>query len=418
MALYQKKFFVAALISFILLSLKTTSISAINLIPGKGTERTDFEAFQASHQYATTEVVTSTPEFHSTNKHVTEYQLDKRILEEEDYKVDISGYSIRYGMCYNVKMYSDTMVNNAYADTVLAVKSFIMYRLCPSDSCDTCNQNYGEYVADIEEYLDAMTKYSEEQFEDMCENCECNNNDDCSCQQQCDAYENQEENGYVDATDYVQCQKVEYESDDDNDGDDDGNIVLYVGPRCANSGTRIKIGVFQDENCWVPYDDIDVGTLLGNKLSYHLLRSTYSGSSCVSCMEDNDNEEEGDANDADNVKEMCENIYDESAKCETKHDFDNGLVEVNGYENQLANEFDVCTFIDSLIWDSYDEDGEIVIGEVQDVVMRESTHLQVLTMYTQFLVIFTLAGYIYFLTREIHIGFPHLDLACHGGEYS
>lgn len=102
------------------------------------------------------------------------------------------------------------------------------------------------------------------------------------------------------------------------------------------------------------------------------MRHTYSSEDqvCLSCHEDADDEDEAD-NDADDVNEMCENVYQWAAKCESKTGLEGGFVQVNrdedDYENQVENEFMACTFIDSLIWDSYTESGEINWEDTQDV---------------------------------------------------
>jgi len=62
-------------------------------------------------------------------------------------------------------------------------------------------------------------------------------------------YENMEDNGYVDVTEFLGCQLI-YDPEDD---DDDGEAALYAGPMCTSSGSKIKIGVFYDEDCNVHY---------------------------------------------------------------------------------------------------------------------------------------------------------------------
>ena len=51
-----------------------------------------------------------------------------------------------------------------------------------------------------------------------------------------------QDNGYVDAAEFIECQMV-------YDPEDDDKATLYAGPMCASSGSKIKIGVFTDENC-------------------------------------------------------------------------------------------------------------------------------------------------------------------------
>jgi hypothetical protein len=91
------------------------------------------------------------------------------------------------------------------------------------------------------------------------------------------------------------------------------------------------------------------------KLSHALLKTVYADGSCVAC---------GGGNDDGGTNEMCEELYQYSAKkCETTHGFDNGYANYNsnGYDSQLEQEEIVCDFIDSIKAGSYDEYGEIVV---------------------------------------------------------
>lgn len=328
-----------------------------------------------------------------------------RALEDganAQFDYDLSGYSVRFGKCQHVKTFSDDMAQDEDTTTVLALKNFVLFRMCPSDQCSSCDQNYGEYVVEIDQYLENMAEFHRERFERRCENCEngcvdasdddngANGGDDddgvtCDFCDDCDVYENMDEYGYVDATEFVECQRLEAAENDDDDGDegDDAQeeMELYVGPRCSSDGSKIILDIFTDENCGERYDgdeELDLETLMGTKISERFLKDSYSsvGDDCVSCKEGDYFDDDKDKQDGDEVFEMCENIYDMSAKCETKHGFINGYVKQNGYENQVLNEFTVCTFIDSLAWGSYDEKGEINFGATQHVIVRYVTPLQ------------------------------------------
>merc|ERR1711865_1057486 len=135
-------------------------------------------------------------------------------------------------------------------------------------------------------------------------------------------------------------------------------------------GSKIKIGVFTDEDCNVPDSDKDVddylmdGDGVSMKLSHALLKTVYS-SDCISCLQVDEDDENGGDDDEDEepeVIEMCEQLYEASAKCEKTDGFDNGYANYNGYENQLAQESVVCDFVESLKAGSYDESGEIVVN--------------------------------------------------------
>jgi len=322
---------------------------------------------------------------------------------DEDYEVDISGYSVKFEQCQFVKAYDEELAEDEDSTTVLGTKRFVLFRLCPDD-CSSCNTNYGEYLVDLESYLDATVEYFQDYQQEMCNACEenCYNNAneeqqqdgeeeqqqdgeeqqddaeegndgerrlqnyynvDCdTCWDECQKIENMEDNGYLDATEFLECEMI-------YDPEDDQKDALYAGPICASGGTKIKIGVFTDEDCLFLDSSKDVDDYLVNgdgnsmKLSHALLKSTYTDT-CISCKEPQDqdaNNNGNDADDADEVIEMCEQLYDEAAKCEKTHGFDNGYANYNGYANQLAQEEVVCDFMQSLKSGTYDEEGEIIV---------------------------------------------------------
>ncbi|KAL3943028.1 MAG: hypothetical protein SGBAC_002887 [Bacillariaceae sp.] len=305
-------------------------------------------------------------------------QLERRL--DQNYQVDISQYSVKFEKCQFVKSYDDDLAADEEMSTVLATKRFIVFRLCPNNNCNSCSYGYGEYLVDLETYLAATVDYQKERQQSMCNACKnnCNFGDDqyynddggaqrsladymygatCdTCYDDCVKIENMENNGYRDATDFLECTLI-------HDPEDDDKSALYAGPMCASSGYKIKIGVFTDQYCSILDSDKDVDDYLmsdgtQSKLSHALLKTVYSENSCVSCAANNNGDDDGNAQ----VNDMCQELYQESAKCEGAHGFDNGYASYdNDYQNQLAQEEIVCDFIDSLKAGSYDDYGEIVV---------------------------------------------------------
>lgn len=328
-------------------------------------------------------------------------RLDQNQQQEgEEYIPDISYYSLKFQQCQFVKSYDDDLAGNEDSSTVLATKRFVVFRLCPSDACESCSSNFGEYLVDLETYLQSTVEYQQAIQEEMCRACqECGNwenqqqaneqngeeqqndagrrlqNVDCdSFYDECMKIENMEANGYIDATNFMECQMI-------YDPEDDGKAALFAGPMCASGGTKIKVGVFEDEECNIPDLEKDVddylmdGDGLSMKLSHALLKTVYS-SDCISCLwvdenDENENQEQQnddqqnqnnnrDANE-NKILDMCEELYEDAAKCEKANGFDNGYANYWAYENQLSQEGVVCDFIASLKAGSYDETGEIVV---------------------------------------------------------
>lgn len=315
---------------------------------------------------------------------------------EEAYAIDITGYSVKFEQCQFVKSYDSELAESDESDTVLATKRFVLFRLCPNSDCTTCSTNYGEYLVDLDSYLQSTVEYFQAYQEAMCEQCQetcyqAANEDqaaadgedaaaedggrnlgknkfynivvDCTtCLDECDKIDNMEANGYIDATEFLECALI-------FDAEDDNKESLYAGPICASSGTKIKIGVFKDENCMFLDATKDVDDYLANEgvsmhLSHALLKSTYTDT-CISCKEEveqNENAEQDANEDADEVTELCEQLYDSAAKCEQSHGFANGYGSYAGYENQLSQETVVCDFMASLKAGTYDEEGEIIVS--------------------------------------------------------
>eukprot|EP00527_Entomoneis_sp_CCMP2396_P008546 CAMPEP_0198152872 /NCGR_PEP_ID=MMETSP1443-20131203/61529_1 /TAXON_ID=186043 /ORGANISM="Entomoneis sp., Strain CCMP2396" /LENGTH=416 /DNA_ID=CAMNT_0043819007 /DNA_START=194 /DNA_END=1444 /DNA_ORIENTATION=+ len=314
--------------------------------------------------------------------------------EADEYPVDISGYSVKFEKCQFVKSYDDDLAE-ASTGTVLGTTRFAIFRLCPGGSCESCSAGYGEYILDLETYLQVSTEYFQEYQNEMCETCETwceyeqqqyeyhqqnNNNEDrrlndgetqpedlnCKkCVQECAKIENMEDNGFVDATQFLECEKI-------YDDGDNGGLAYYAAPVCAQSGTKIKIGVFSDEYCQNYKQGLNVEDYLdqdgdgnGKQLSHALLKLTYD-STCISCKEDNGNNNNNNGNDeedADAVNDFCENLYNYAGKCEFAHGF-SGYYQAQGnvYYNQMAQEDVVCGYINSLKAGTYDETGEINIS--------------------------------------------------------
>lgn len=307
-------------------------------------------------------------------------QLPRRLDQNAEYEVDLTPYSVKFEQCQFVKTFDEEVA--AEGETILATKRFVLFRLCPNSSCGSCNYNYGEYLIDLDTYLEATVGYFQNYQEEMCNACnECYNNQNqdgdangdnanrklqqynvnCdSCYNECQKIANMEENGYIDATTFLECTMI-YAPEDDS------VQALYAGPICAGNGQKIKIGVFEDDQCLNQVNkDVD-DYLVSNQgnpamLSHALLKMTYLDT-CISCKEP-ENYDENNANDqadADQVIELCENLYDAAAKCESSHGFSSGYANYYEYENQLANEEVVCEFMQSLKTGTYDEQGEIIV---------------------------------------------------------
>ena len=96
--------------------------------------------------------------------------------DDEAEEVDLSGYSIKFEKCQFVKQYAYTGNNNnkngQHADFILATKQFVVFRMCPDNSCGTCNYNYGEYIVDMDSYLAYTLEAKLQEQEQYCQLCD------------------------------------------------------------------------------------------------------------------------------------------------------------------------------------------------------------------------------------------------------
>jgi len=291
-------------------------------------------------------------------------------------EIDLSGYELKFEQCQFVKAYDDELAENEEVKSVLATKRFVIFRLCPSGSCETCQYNFGEYVIDLETYLEAATQYFVEDRENQCGMCNeiCEADDDAvkslglvdcdSCYSYCQSLENMQDNGYIESYEFTECMQV-YESDD-------GASQIFAGAMCSDNGSSIKIGAFSDEMC-SNYKNADIENYLenGSKFNDEILEKIVEVDSCVSCIMNNYEIPDMNADDAANanqeeeeveVNEMCNQLYETAAKCESKYGFNNYWKNYEEYENQYVQEDVVCDFIQSLESGSYDQYGEIELS--------------------------------------------------------
>eukprot|EP00586_Coscinodiscus_wailesii_P007032 CAMPEP_0172491132 /NCGR_PEP_ID=MMETSP1066-20121228/21832_1 /TAXON_ID=671091 /ORGANISM="Coscinodiscus wailesii, Strain CCMP2513" /LENGTH=538 /DNA_ID=CAMNT_0013260009 /DNA_START=220 /DNA_END=1836 /DNA_ORIENTATION=+ len=365
---------------------------------------------------------------------------------------DVTQYSLKYARCAAIERYSDDLAQDEDSSNIFITQRFVVFRLCPSDYCYEgstfgCDNNFGDYIIPLDEYLEAKQEYNEEQQEaycDFCEECmkddrrrgrrrrldeaedadegedeadededegedeEANeenegDNDDedqdegddeeeeeeeedddeegdgdneddagagddaaddaydgqCEYYNECYNYENtcednDNDDGYIDYDDFLECVKYENENGEE----------LYIGPHCASDGATLVLGLYQDEDCsYYVGDNYDISDFTGLNIQDDGLAKYYSGE-CINCKQSELAYQNQDENDDDDnaVSEICENLFDQSAKC---HKFYNNPVYMSEEQENNANM--VCYFIDNVLSGSYDEYGQIVLSN-DDIV--------------------------------------------------
>ena len=239
--------------------------------------------------------------------------------------VDISwvaGYSLKFQGCHQIKQWNaDADEDN---DVRIVTKRLARFRLCPSSSCSSdnaagCNSGYGDYILDLDTYLQAYYEAKKEIDEAECENylqntCNCGDDgerrlDEEDCEYNCftnaGMYQciDDDEDGF-NAEDYMACAQLD-------GGNDDAN-AYFVGPYCAEQGGAVFLGMFTDDSC-TESAKVTFKSVQGSSLPYE--NESIIGSDCMSCAEMADGNDDG--NDEDGVSEQCEAIYYDAGKCET-----------------------------------------------------------------------------------------------------
>ncbi|CAJ1946219.1 unnamed protein product [Cylindrotheca closterium] len=279
----------------------------------------------------------------------TESSLGKKILSNaralnqnnNGYTSWMQNYSIKFDGCVQIPRFER---EEGFRSDLLA-----KFKLCPSDSCGSC-WNGGEYVVDLKELIEAYQEAKQMENEQACENavqsCEyqCQNgyysyqgDDDEGCQYSCLAAQSmsycmQDDNQDQAMDDIGECRALnEQEGQNGNNNGNNGYNanyntnyqVFYVGAYCTSKG--VFAGTFKDSACTKKapsgtYEKFNYGSSLPTEA---LVPSGCIASCDASAYQNNDNNNNGNNNNNNNddqnqnaVADVCENLYEQSAKCE------------------------------------------------------------------------------------------------------
>lgn len=283
----------------------------------------------------------------------SESETDRFLADNNNNYNFLPNYSVKFQGCHSISQWNENVDDQN--DVRVMTKYLVRYRLCPEDTCVDersagCSSSYGDYVVDMDTFLQSYFQGMQDMQEVLCEEAQedcqnqCNNNDDEeNCMEQCyDAYDlsacYNNENAF-DPQQYLQCAQINMQQNNNNNGgrsledqqaNNNYNVQYYVGPYCANQGGEIRLGVFTDDTC-------TTFSSSGENKYYNTYRQAlpYSEESlvtnrCLSCgMADNDNDGNYEA------LEMCQDLYQMSGKCESKMDID--------YQNEAS-----CSYIEGI----------------------------------------------------------------------
>lgn len=236
-----------------------------------------------------------------------------------DFGFDVSQYSVKYAGCSIVQTYSDDLAEDEDVDTVLEGKKFVVFRLCPTQSCNKysvtgCTEGYGEYLIDMADYLDAVSEFYQEKSARYCEYCapcyqaerrrlddadgadgadgadvdgadadgadnadaadDAETCDESVCADSSSICVKAEGEDYLDVHDFFDCAAIE--------GDD--NVEYFLAPHCSSDAFTVTLGVYTDEQCSTAVSDVSLSSVLGYDIDTSVL-STYFPKECTSCLE-------------------------------------------------------------------------------------------------------------------------------------
>jgi hypothetical protein len=276
----------------------------------------------------------------------------------------IANYDIKFTGCYTGSTYQS---GQGFRSTLLA-----KFQLCPSGSSSKC-KNGGDYVVSMQDFVETYheAKMSAQQYQcmNMYEICKfyCNGSgyyDNCisSCftkagadYSYCSNYypygNNNNKNNRNDDFEvwrFVECSSINGGGDNNRNQDNNrnnkgydsnGNPYYYVGAYCAKNGAEVRLGVFSDWKCASPVSVSTYETLTGYTLPF--TSSSIIGTNPLQCKGQNNNGQ-------DQALEVCQKVYQSSAKCETNLQIDNkdtsacpyvtkGVVQVS---KAMAGDFD------------------------------------------------------------------------------
>lgn len=309
----------------------------------------------------------------------------RRLDDGGDYSF-LQDYSVKFLGCHHVQQWNTNVDDED--DVRILTKRLVRFRLCPSDQCSNdratgCNSKFGDYVVDMDTFLASYLEGLENDKEEICEDAatECqgyceNNDDDCvtSCYYSLDVgFCVEEENEGFDVNDYAACAQIDI-ANQDNGGRrlEDGGDNYYAGAFCAEQGGEIHMGLFTDDTCTTfasnGYDSFYYS--MGYQMPYS--QSSLVTSRCLTCG--------GADNGNYYTKDMCDNVYTLSGKCETRMSI--------GYPNESS-----CNYIEGI--KIIREDGVIRTSTVK----KSKAAAVAIGLFTTLSVL--LAGYVYYLRTKL-----------------
>lgn len=325
----------------------------------------------------------------------------------------LTDYSLKFQGCHHLVQWNEEA--DGEEDVRLFKKRLVRFRLCPTNSCSEsdaggCSSDYGDYIVDMNTYLQAYYESKRELAENQCgnyveNNCNCQDNGDDNyseeaCQYDCikaagmeQCYQYMEDQMYAEIFEvekYMECGQFDYNQNNNRRLD---QVEYFVGPFCAEQGGAINLGMFTDDTCSTPVDEEDFGRsqfyqMAGISLPYS--EKSIVGNDCLSCLqvdedENNNNNNNNNGDEEKEITEACQQAYNLAGKCETN------LPSGTSYYPNMNG----CNYIEG-----------IKVVREDGMVFYQEAHANAVT--TAFIVIFAIAAvsmgvYVWYLRTRLNI---------------
>ena len=268
----------------------------------------------------------------------------------------LSGYSLKFQGCHHVQQWNSASNDGQDDESQVRIltKRLVRFRLCPNDSCNSqkstgCTSKYGDYVVDLNSFVDNYLTVIESEQTSVCAStktdCEalCGDADDQdTCTATC--YEDygmsdaclddgNDANDNFNAANFAYCTAVDIDANDD-DANDANDVQYYIGPYCADQGGDVKLGVFTDDSCTTFAQNGEAAFTKTRGYALPYSETSLVSTRCISCQ-DYESGNGDDANAAAGAGQGCAGMYTVSGKCETRLDVD--------YPNESS-----CSYIEGI----------------------------------------------------------------------
>lgn len=157
---------------------------------------------------------------------------------------DMKQYSLKYTGCSAVKTYNSAKAQAGWANTVLSTKRFALFRLCPSNNCNKysvngCGRNYGEYVLEMDSFLEGVVEFNRQRYWHFCHFCKrCNGLESYGqrmaelSEDQMDYYEQMQ----AEAEAYYEQQQEQYQAENEEYAQENAANYNYYYQQNGNGG--------------------------------------------------------------------------------------------------------------------------------------------------------------------------------------